>query len=56
MILCLVAKQVSIFNAPRQAVFFIKPAREAFFVSFISFYQQTFLATFYLIFNFQLSI
>ena len=29
--------------------FFIKSVDEAFFVSFISFYHQTFLATFYLI-------
>ena len=40
MILCLAAAHASIFNTPRQA-FLIKSAREA--------YQQTFLASFYLI-------
>lgn len=37
-----------IFNTPRQ-VFFIKSARKTFFVLFVSYYQQTVLATFYLI-------
>ena len=50
MILCLTAAHASIFNTRRQVFFFlIKSAREAFFVSFVNFYQQTFLGTFYLI-------
>ena len=54
MILCLPDEDASIFNT-RGRLFFIKSSREAFFVSFVSFYQQTFLATFYLIL-FHLSI
>ena len=38
-----------LFNTPRQTFFSIKSACDVFFVSFIRFYQQTFLATFYLI-------
>ena len=47
MILRLADAHTSIFNTTRQAL--IKSEREAFFVTFIIFYQQTFLATSYLI-------
>ena len=50
MILYLATAQASIFNTPRQAFFFIKSAHEAFFCVIPKFFQQTFLATFYLIF------
>ena len=50
MILSLVAADVSIFNTPCQAFFFlIKLACEAFFVLFTTFNQHVFLATFCLI-------
>ena len=48
MIWRLATAQGSIFNTPRQA-FLIGSTREAFFVSFVNFYQQTFLAIFHLI-------
>ena len=48
MVLCFTAAHASAFNTPCQT-FFIKYAREYFFVSFVSFYQQIILATFYLI-------
>ena len=48
MSLRLAAAHASIFNTTRQA-FLIKSMREAFFVSFVNLYQQTFLAIFYLI-------
>ena len=47
MILSLAAWHTSIFKTPRQA--FFKSAHKRFFVSFLSFYQRIFLATFYLI-------
>ena len=46
MILCLEAVDVSILTH-RVRPFLIKSAREAFFVSFLSFYRRTFFATFY---------
>ena len=46
MILCLAAAHASIFNTPLQVFFFIKSVREDFFVSFVSFYQQSFSAAF----------
>ena len=52
MILCLAAAHKSIFltrSATAPCPFFVKSAYEAIFVSFVSLYQQTFLATFYLI-------
>ena len=49
MILCLTAAHTSIFNTPRKEFFWINLMREAFFVSFASFYQKIFLRTFYLI-------
>ena len=49
MILCLPAAHHFVFNTPRQAFFKIKSAHEALFVSFVNFYQQTFLATLYLV-------
>ena len=48
MILCSAAAHTSILT-PRQSFFLIKSECEAFFVSFVSFYQQIFLTTFYLI-------
>ena len=53
MMLCLAATHTYIFNTPH--IVFFKLAREAFFVSFLNFYQQTISVTFYLIL-FQLSI
>ena len=47
MILCLT--HTSIFNTPRKKFFWINLMREAFFVSFASFYQKIFWRTFYLI-------
>ena len=52
MVFCLVAAQASIFKTPHQAFFLSKSAHEAFSALFVSFYQQTFLATFYLILSF----
>ena len=52
MILCLAAAHKSIFltqSATAPCLFFVKSVYEAIFVSFVSLYQQTFLATFYLI-------
>ena len=49
MISCLAAVRTSIYNTPHRAFFFIKSACEAFFVTSVRFYQQTFLATFFLI-------
>ena len=48
MVLCLAATHAFIFNTMRQALFIESPC-EFFFVSFVSFCQQTFLATFCLI-------
>ena len=36
---CLAAAHASIFNTPYQAFFLIKSSHEAFFMSFVSFYQ-----------------
>ena len=46
MILCLVATHTSIFNTHQVRNFLIKSTRGSFFVSFVSFYKQTFLTTF----------
>ena len=47
LILCLAAAHTSIFTM--SGLFLIKLVLEVFFVSFVSFYQQTFLSAFYLI-------
>ena len=49
MILWLTVAHTSLFNTPHQDFFLIKSGREAFFVSFMNCYQQTFLVSFYLI-------
>ena len=49
MVLSLAAVHTSIFNTTRQAFFLIKSAYGAFFASCISFYQQTFLVTSFLL-------
>ena len=48
MILCLGFTHGSIFQDNASRLFLIKSAREPLSVSFVTFYQQTFLATFYL--------
>ena len=50
MILGLEAAQTSIYNTLRQ-VFFIQSAGEDLFVPFASFYQETFLATYFNVTN-----